>query len=83
MKAATITSKSHYNKMDESQLKREAIKLKVAFNEKGVKHIFDFINVSYPGHKYDKAEFDLFINGRKADPELAQVCDNILKLISA
>lgn len=67
--------------MTENELKLEALRLKMALNEKGVKHIFDFMVAFYPEKKIDKANYNLFISGRRANWEYVEILQNIVELI--
>lgn len=66
----------------DSILKLEAHRLRVAFNQKGVKHIWDFVQAYYPD-KYDREAFHQFINCRAANQEFIDVLTEILKKINS
>ena len=62
----------------EQHLKLQALQLKVAFNDKGIKHIWDFIQGFYPNNKFDKDSFGQFISGRQANIEFIKILTDIL-----
>lgn len=81
-----LRNNKHTKKMittlTENELKLEAHKLKVAFNNKGIKHIWDFVQAFYP-NKYDKDKFTLFLAGRQANYEFVEVLTDVLKRLEA
>lgn len=66
--------------LTEKELKLEAHRLRVAFNKKGIKHIWDFVQAFHP-NKYEKSEFQDFISGRVADENFINVLNQILNRI--
>lgn len=67
--------------MTDSELKLEAHRLRVAFNNKGIKHIWDFVQAFYPD-QYDKDDFQKFINCRESNVEFVTILEDVLNRIS-
>lgn len=59
----------------------EVMQLRVAFNERGIKHIWDFMQAFYP-NKFDREEFRGHLSGNKINNEMTVAMQEILKKIT-
>lgn len=70
------------SKMTDNDLKAEAIRLRLAFKDKGVTHLWDFIQPFHPKNRFDREEFRLCVYGRRADAVMVKVLREVLNKVS-